>query len=184
MSSPSLAVFGLGNVLLHDDAFGPWVIRELTTRWKLDERIVVEDLGTPGLELSTHLAGHQCVILLDAIAATEPPGTLLILDRQEILRHPTGIRLGPHDPSLAETVLTMDLVDDGPGEVILVGAVPVTTEPGVGLSDAVRPAIGEAASVVGRLLRSRGFTAVSIDEAADVAPWWESEITHPAWCSR
>jgi len=155
MDAP-LAVFGIGNVLLHDDAFGPQVISEIRSRWIVPEGVVVEDIGTPGLELSTFLAGHARIILVDAIAGDGPPGTIQSFDRDAIVRHPTGIRLGPHDPSLGETLLTMQLMEDGPSEVTLLGAVPSSTEPGIGLCDEVRTAASRVAEIIVEQLRAEG----------------------------
>lgn len=168
------AVFGLGNVLLHDDAFGPQVISELHSRWIIPADLVVEDIGTPGLELSTHLAGHECIVLVDAVAADGPPGTIVFYDRDAIVRHPTGIRLGPHDPSLGETLLTLQLMEDGPREVLLLGAVPESTAPGVGLCDPVRAAASRVAELVVDLLRADGVRIEPREHAPTDCAWWES----------
>lgn len=175
------AVFGLGNVLLHDDAFGPQVISELRSRWIIPDDVVVEDLGTPGLELSTFLAGHSRVILVDAIAADGPPGTLVSYDKEAIVRHPLGIRLGPHDPSLGETLLTLDLVDDGPREVLLFGAVPASTAPGIGLSDPVRLAASRVADIVVECLRAEGRTLEPREAPAPRIAWWETSTEFEAF---
>jgi hydrogenase maturation protease len=179
--SPRLAVFGLGNVLLHDDAFGPQVISELRSHWIIPDDVVIEDLGTPGLELSTHLAGYSRVILVDAVAAEGPPGTLVSYDKDAIVRHPSGIRLGPHDPSLGETLLTMDLVDDGPREVLLLGAVPASTEPGIGLSDPVRAAASRVADIIVELLRVEGSGIESRGVAVPRIAWWETTTEFEAF---
>lgn len=170
-----LAVFGLGNVLLHDDAFGPQVISELRARWIIPDDVVVEDLGTPGLELSTFLAGHERVILIDAVAADAPPGSIVSYNKDEIVRHPTGIRLGPHDPSLGETLLTMDLVDDGPKAVVLLGAVPASTEPGIGLSEPVRAAATHVVEIVVESLLADGRKLTPRQSPKRAVAWWESE---------
>ncbi|MGK2860115.1 MAG: hydrogenase maturation protease [Thermoanaerobaculia bacterium] len=174
--SRNVAVFGLGNVLLHDDAFGPQVICELRSRWTIPDDLVVEDIGTPGLELSTHLAGHERIILVDAVAADGPPGTLVSYDRDAIVRHPTGIRLGPHDPSLGETLLTMQLMDDGPREVLLLGAVPASTAPGVGLSDPVRAAASRVAEIVVEWLQADGNRIEPREVPSREIAWWESPV--------
>jgi hypothetical protein len=44
-----VGVIGLGNVLMGDDAFGPWVVQTLLAEHDFPEGIAVEDLGTPGL---------------------------------------------------------------------------------------------------------------------------------------
>jgi hydrogenase maturation protease len=179
--SVRVAVFGLGNVLLHDDAFGPEVIRELLNRWAFPDQVFVDDLGTPGLELSTHLPGYECVILVDAVAAAQPAGSVVVYDQAAILEHPTGIRMGPHDPSLAETVQTMSLIDDGPGDVMLIGAVPESTRPGIGMSDAVREAVGQVAERVVDELRRRGFEPVPRPGVRPSSAWWESSVDEAAY---
>jgi hydrogenase maturation protease len=178
---PAPAVFGLGNVLLHDDAFGPQVISELRSRWIISDEVVVEDIGTPGLELSTFLAGHERIILVDAVAGDGPPGTIQSYDRDAIVRHPTGIRLGPHDPSLGETLLTMQLMDDGPSEVLLLGAVPASTEPGVGLCDAVRTAASRVADMIVEMLRCEGYRIESRAIPVQSVAWWESATDFEAF---
>lgn len=177
----NVAVFGLGNVLLSDDALGPWVIRDLETRWSFPEGVVLADLGTPGLELSTHLAGCDVVILADAVAASDPVGTIHVYDRDAILRHPTGIRLGPHDPSLAETLTMMSLLDDGPREVTLIGAVPESTAPHIGLSGGVRDAIPRIAAAIVRMITLLGHDVTLLDSSAPVSAWWESDAGEAAF---
>ena len=179
--SVRVAVFGIGNVLLHDDAFGPEVIRELLGRWDFPDEVFVEDLGTPGLELSTHLPGYECVILVDAVAATQPAGTVVSYDEAAILSHPTGIKMGPHDPSLAETVQMMGLIDDGPGEVMLFGAVPESTQPGIGMCDEVRAAVPVVVALVVEELARRGLAPTLRPDPKLSPAWWESSVDEAAY---
>jgi hydrogenase maturation protease len=176
MAGGSIAVFGVGNVLLSDDAIGPWVVRQLEAGWQFPDNVVVEDLGTPGLELSSHLGGNRdCVIFIDAVASEDPPGSIHVYDREAILRHPAGIRLSPHDPSLKETILAMDLAGDGPKDVRLIGIVPLTTAPAIGLSPRVREAVPRAVATVIDLLDELGAAAERKNGGGDTAPpWWES----------
>lgn len=176
-----VAVFGLGNVLLSDDALGPWVIQQLHAGWVFPEDVFVDDLGTPGLELSTHLAGNEHVILVDAVTGSDPAGTVHVYDRESILRHPTGIRLGPHDPSLAETVRTMELVEDGPRDVVLVGVVPASTAPDLRLSRAVRTSVPQVALRIVGLLKALGCAVSRRVDSKPVSVWWESDVGVPAF---
>ena len=41
----------LGNELMGDDGFGPQVIRALEAAYEFEPRVVLYDLGTPGLDL-------------------------------------------------------------------------------------------------------------------------------------
>jgi len=169
----NVAIFGIGNVLAHDDAVGPTVARMIEAEWLLPVGVTVEDLGTPALELPAHLSGWDAVILVDAVAASRPPGTILVYERDEILRHPPGLRLSPHDPALRETLMTLEVAGTAPKEVILVGLVPEVTGMGIGLSDVVKNALPLVAEqVVAELAARYGIYAERRDEARDADIWW------------
>ena len=169
----NVAIFGIGNVLAHDHAVGPTVGRMLDAEWLLPVGVTVEDLGTPALELPAHLTGWDAVILVDAVAASRPPGTILIYERDEILRHPPGLRFSPHDPALRETLMTLHVAGTAPKEIILVGVVPEVTGMGIGLSDVVKAALPLAAEqVVAEMAARYGIYAERRDEARDADIWW------------
>ena len=97
------------------------------------------------------------------------------------MRHPTGIRLGPHDPSLGETLLTLQLMEDGPREVLLLGAVPESTAPGVGLCDPVRAAASHVAELVVELLRAEGIRIEPRATVESRVAWWETSTEFEAF---
>ncbi len=169
-----VAIFGIGNVLAHDDAVGPSVARLLDAHWVFPPEVVVEDLGTPALELPTHLAGYDRVILVDAVKADAPAGTIRIYRRDEILRHPPGLRLSPHDPALKETLMLLDLTGEAPADLLLVGVVAKLTEMGVGLSDEVRASLRPAAEAVVAQLAEIGFTATRRETPRAPDLWWQA----------
>src|ERR1041385_1735964 len=80
-----IGVYGISNVLAHDDAVGPSVVRRVDAAWQFDGDVTVEALGTPAIELPTHLAGFDAVVLVDAVSATLHSGTTRIYDRGELL---------------------------------------------------------------------------------------------------
>ena len=94
----SLAVLGLGNVLMQDDAAGPHVIAALRAGWLIPDGIEVEELGTPGFDLVPYLSGRDTVILVDAVRADAEPGTVRVYRRDEILAHPPGPSYQPARP--------------------------------------------------------------------------------------
>lgn len=165
------AVFGIGNVLVGDDAVGPTVIHYLQALWDFPEGVIVEDLGTPSLDLAGRLSGIDTVIFVDAVSAKSDPGTLRLYDREEILRHPPGLRLSPHDPSLKETLLTSQFVGDGPEEIVLIGIVPSTTE-GFGLSAEIEAAVPKAAEKVIDELNRHGIHPTRNQVTTVPDPWW------------
>lgn len=168
------SVLGLGNVLMGDDAVGPYAVRTLHARYEFPEGVSVIDLGTPGLDLTPHLADAEAVIILDAVRAQGKPGDLRLYRRDQILRHPPPSRLGPHEPGLKEALLSLEFAGGGPGQVLLIGVIPEWVRPGVGMSLAARGAIAAVeAEVLAELVR------LGIPAAMRVPPdkpeiWWET----------
>ena len=166
------AVYGIGNILMSDDAAGPTVARMLDAEWSLSGGVVVEDLGTPTIELPAHVAGLDAVVFIDAVAADAPPGSIVVYTRDQILAHPPGLRVGPHDPSLRETLLTLDLIGNGPRHVVLVGIVAASAKMGLGLTPAVAAALPAAVAQTLVELERLGVTATRRERPLDADLWW------------
>ncbi len=145
-------VLGLGNVLMGDDALGPWVVEELKARWEFPEGVSVVDIGTPGLDLTPYLADADAVILVDTVQADAPPGTLRVYSGPELLSRAPLPRVSPHDPGVTEALFLLGFADAAPRCVVLVGVVPQTVAKGVSLTPPVRAAVAPAALEVLRLL--------------------------------
>ena len=79
MSDTPLLILGLGNVLLGDDGVGPAVIARLRDSYVAAAGSLLLDGGTLGLSLLPYLEDAQTVILVDAVAADAPAGTLVRL---------------------------------------------------------------------------------------------------------
>jgi hydrogenase maturation protease len=171
---PRIAVVGLGNVLMEDDAFGPWVIQVLLAEHEFPADVAVLDLGTPGLDLTPYITGLEALILVDTVRSEAPPGSLRLYRRDEILRHPPQPRLSPHDPALKEALLTAEFAGIGPREVLLIGVVPDRTGTGVGLSAPVGAAIRAAVDEVRRELERLGARSSPSREPLVPAVWWEA----------
>ena len=170
-----VAVVGLGNVLMGDDAFGPYVVETLAARYSFPENVRLEDLGTPSLELVGYISDADALIVLDAVHADGRPGEIRTLTRAEILEKPIQPRVSPHEPGLKEALLITEFGGRGPAEVLLVGAIPEKTSTGVGLSPAVREAIPRAVAEVIRELRRLGVEATERGDASGPRVWWEEE---------
>lgn len=163
---------GLGNVLLGDDAFGPYIVRLLKSRYDTGS-VDMLDLGTPGLDLAPHLAGLQAMVVVDTISAGGPPGTIRMYRKDEILSRPAPIRTNPHQPGIREALMVLDLEGGGPREVLLIGAVPDRVDAGVGLSPALRNAVYAAMDLVVEELTRLGHPPVLRSSPLDPEIWWE-----------
>ncbi len=171
--APRVAVLGLGNVLMGDDAVGPYVVRLLQARYTFAPDVSVQDVGTPGLDLAPFLAGVERLVIVDTVRAPAAPGTLRLYRRDEILRKPPPQRVSPHDPGIKDTLLTLEFAGQAPREVLLVGVVPLETGMQAGLSEPVRAALPGALAAVLAELEAAGAPAVERAEPLPPDLWWE-----------
>lgn len=166
-----IAVFGIGNVLIGDDAAGPSVIRHLEANYEIPPEVFVEDVGTPSLDLAARMGGFESVIFVDAVSAKGEPGELRQYDRAQIVRNPPSIRMSPHDPSLKETVMLVELLPDGPSYITLIGIIPRTLDQ-FGLSDEVVAAIPRAVRAIVEELAGLGITLTPRANPLAVELFW------------
>lgn len=167
-----VVILGLGNVLVGDDALGPWVVRMLEARYELDPAITIIE-GTPGNDLVPHLMEADAVIVVDTVRTEGRPGQLRRYRRDALLRTPPPARLNPHQPGLKEALLSLDLMGMGPREVLLIGVIPEVVETGVGLSPVVRDAAERALEELVLELDQLGVppTPRAVPRVPDL--WWE-----------
>ena len=168
-----IGVFGLGNVLMGDDALGPTVLAGLAAGFDFPPEVHVEDLGTPGLDLHPHLAGRTHIILVDVVKSQGEPGELRLYRRDEILKHAPGVRTSPHDPGVKEALLSLQFSGEEP-EVLLVGVIPDRVEHAAGMTDAVRSAVPRAEAAVLEELARLGRPPEPREPRAEPDLWWET----------
>lgn len=170
-----IGVIGLGNVLMSDDAFGPYVIQLLDAAYTFPENVLLRDLGTPSLDLITYIEDLDALIIVDAVYSDGEPGEMRTYRRAEILCQPLQPRVSPHEPGLKEALLMAEFDGCGPREALLVGVIPEKTETGVGLSPSVREALAQAVSEVIRELARLGVSASPRLHPQKPQIWWEGE---------
>ena len=172
-----IGVLGLGNVLMGDDALGPYLIGLLQARYRFEEGVSAEDLGTPGLDLHPHLAGLEALILVDTVRAKGDAGEVRTYRRDEILRHPPAQRVSPHDPGVKEALLALEFAGDGPSDVFLVGVIPGNVEQSVGLTAEVQDAVQAVVDQILAELERLGYTPAAYDPPREPDLWWERPAT-------
>jgi hydrogenase maturation protease len=163
----SLLVLGLGNVLLEDDGLGVAAVSRLLDRFDVPPGARVLDGGTLGLSLLPYLEDADAVILVDAVRADGPPGTLVRLDGDEV---PTAIatRLSVHQVGVADLLEAARWLGWYPGRVVLLGAVPASMELGVSLSSPVAAALPVLVERV--VAEARAFGCVFEPKLTEVRP--------------
>jgi len=174
-----ILIGGIGNVLLGDDGVGPYVVRLLESRYEFGNDVEIVDLGTPALDLLHRISGRNVVILVDCVASDQPPGSIVLYRKEDILRIAPTPRLDPHSPALSECLLTAEMFGTGPCNVLLVGVVGQSLEPGCQLSPAVREAVESAIEAIVLELR---FLGCSVEKKAITTNgdfWWTHDRALP-----
>jgi hydrogenase maturation protease len=162
-----LLVLGLGNVLCGDDGTGAVAVHLLERRYRVPDGVQVLDGGTLGLSLLPYLEQAEQAILVDAIRAEYPPGTLVRLEGDDVAPA-VAARLSVHQ------VGVVDLLDAArwrgrlPKHLVLLGLVPQSLELGVRRTAAVEAALPSLVEAVVAEARALGhvFGARSDDEMA------------------
>ncbi|HSJ10397.1 MAG TPA: hydrogenase maturation protease [Longimicrobiales bacterium] len=170
---PRVVVLGLGNVLVGDDAFGPYVARTLQARYVMQDGVEVHDIGTPGLDLAPHLAGVEAAIIVDTVKSIAAPGTVSTWSMAQVLAKGPTPRTTPHQPGVVDTLYFLDIQGMAPHELLLVGVSPGRYDTGAPLSDDVRAAVDVAIALVACELERLGVPPILRDDPVDADIWWE-----------
>ena len=173
---PRIGVLGIGNVLMGDDGIGPFIVRILESRYEFPDNVVLHDLGTPGLGITSFFADYDIVILIDAVSAKAAPGAVRTYHKHQLVRVPIPQRVSPHDPALVESLLFAELSGKCPREVLLVGIVPKTTELGCCLSQEVKSSVVSVISAVLAELQRLNASPRARAVATIPSIWWEEKV--------
>ncbi len=140
-------VLGLGNTVMADDGVGPRVIGVLEQRGGLPEGVALLDGGTLGLDLLPRLEGVGRLIIVDAVEAGLPPGSLVRLTGDEV---PLALetKVSPHQMGLKDLLAVARLVGQLPPEIILLGIQPACIEMDTELSAEVSARLPDLVATV------------------------------------
>jgi hydrogenase maturation protease len=175
-----IRICGVGNVLLGDDAAGPYAVRWMAANYECANQvesggsIELEDLGTPGLDLVAYLSGVDVLILIDSVNNGEPPGTVIVYDKAEVMRRRPAVRLDPHSPCITESLFIAELAGDAPKHVYLIGITGEQFDVGAPLSDSVRNAIPAAAHTALERAACHGGVSSRREPPQNSSIWWEA----------
>ena len=145
-------VLGLGNSLLRDDGLGLELLRRLEAATAPSDGVEFLDGGTQGIALLPWMAGRQALLILDAFALGEPPGTVHTHEGPNLPQAPPG--LSAHEGNFGELLATAQLIGDLPETIQLVGIEPDEISTGIGLSPAVVEALPRGVESARRALEA------------------------------
>ncbi|MFY9717121.1 MAG: hydrogenase maturation protease [Thermoplasmata archaeon] len=165
-TTPLPVVIGLGNEHRGDDAVGLWVARRLGPRLAGAGRVL--ELSSEGTRLLDLWDGLDLVIVVDAVAAHGPPGTIYrIVVEDGPLPSTTG-GTSTHGVSLAEAVALGRALGRLPRRLVLYGVAGSRFEVGGAMTPDVNAAIDRVAAAIEGEIRveSKGGPPTSSPEGA------------------
>ena len=115
-------VLGLGNILLSDEGVGVRVVERLLEQYDFPEGVRVMDGGTLGLDLLPYVEDASRLLVVDAVQARKPPGTLVRMVGDEIPIFLDASKVSPHQEGLQDLLAVAILKGYLPDEVIFWGA--------------------------------------------------------------
>jgi len=119
-------VLGLGNLVHSDDGIGVHAIHALQLDPRVPHYAVLLDGGTQGLGLLHHISGVQRLLVIDAIDVGQPAGTLLRFEGAALKGLPG--KASVHQLGFADLMVALQLLGEAPGEVVVFGVQPMSTE--------------------------------------------------------
>jgi hydrogenase maturation protease len=153
MPAQGTLILGLGNVLLADEAAGAAVLRALEPIAEADPDLTLYDGGTLSFTLAGPIGEAERLIVVDAAAMDDPPGTVRIFEGEAMDRQLSKHAKSVHEVSLADLFDIARLTDTLPAQRALIGIEPEQVDWGDQLSPAVATAVPEAVSRIQTLLQ-------------------------------
>jgi hydrogenase maturation protease len=130
-------VLGLGNILNRDEGLGVFCLDPVRERLKDRPDVEVLDGGVLGMSLLPIVESSGHLLILDAVDAGNPPGTVVELAEDEIPLF-SHLKLSWHQLSFQEVLQFATVRGNLPAHLRLVGAQPADVSIGVGLSPVVQ----------------------------------------------
>lgn len=164
-TTPTIAVLGVGNILLTDEGIGVRIVEELQRRYRLPEHVLVLDGGTAGMELLEPLEGLDTLIIADAVRVGQPPGSVVLLQGDEV---PIFFRtkISPHQIGLSDLLAALELTEQAPKAVSLIGLQPVSLDTGMALTPEAEAKVPEMLALVLAELAKAGVVPQAIEGIA------------------
>lgn len=167
----STAVVGVGNPTMGDDGLGRALVDRLDTDSASLSR--VQFAGTTAMFALEAIDGVERAIVADAVDAPGDPGTIHRFE----LGGDGPAQVTMHDFTVTEALQSCRSAYDLPSQVVVVGAVPVSIEPRIGLSPTLERALP---AVVAAIRAEASNTRSELGDQSVDATWYcvdcETEI--------
>ncbi len=145
-------ILGLGNVLMADEAVGAAVVSRLEAETDPAAPLLFLDGGTLSFSLAIPIGDCPRLIVVDAAAMGDPPGSVRVFEGEAMDRQLSRHAKSVHEVSLADLMDMARLTDSLPGRRALIGIEPALVDWGDALTPPVEAAVPVAMMRVRELL--------------------------------
>jgi hydrogenase maturation protease len=151
-------LLGIGNVLWADEGFGVRCVEAFADAWDLPPGAAWMDGGTQGLYLLPYVQEARRLIIFDAIDFGFEPGTLHVLEGEQVPCYLGARKTSLHQTGFQEVLACAALAGQTPDPLVLIGVQPVQLEDyGGSLRPAVRDQIPRAIELAVERLAAWGL---------------------------
>jgi hydrogenase maturation protease len=123
-----IVVLGIGNVLWADEGFGVRCVETLQRLWTFAAHVELIDGGTQGLYLIENVQSATKLLIFDAIDYGLEPGTLKLIEDDEVPRFMGAKKMSLHQTGFQEVLCLAQFTGHYPEKVLLIGCQPEELE--------------------------------------------------------
>ena len=169
-AAPRVLVLGIGNILWADEGFGVRAVDAFHRAYAVPDNVTILDGGTQGLYLVQFVTEADHLIVFDAIDYGLVPGTLKLVEGDEVPKFTGAKKMSLHQTGFQEVLSAADLLGHYPEKLALIGCQPVDLEDWGGpLTGPVKAVIPGALQIAADLLAKWGV-AIRPRSADEVVP--------------
>ncbi len=127
-NKPSVLILGIGNLLWADEGFGVRAVEALHREWAFPDAVRLMDGGTQGIYLVQHIRQADILIVFDAVDYGLPPGTLKLVQGDEVPKFLGVKKVSLHQTGFQEVLAMAQMMGDYPAHLLLIGVQPAELE--------------------------------------------------------
>jgi hydrogenase maturation protease len=122
MRYKNILVLGVGNILLHDEGIGVYVVHDLQEYYNFSQVVTLLDGGTLGMRLLGAIDQADFMVVVDTLCCDSPAGTISRLT-EGALKDRVAAKNSMHQVSFLETIAYANFLGFLP-ETVLIGCEP------------------------------------------------------------
>ncbi len=153
----TIAVLGLGNILLSDEGVGVHAVEVLKSRYSFFPTVDIIDGGTMGLDLLPLFQDRDRILVIDAVDFRRGPGHIALVEGNQI-PPVLNSKLSVHHIGLIDLILASRLTRETPLQLCLAGIEPLSLEVGLSLTGMLQTKLDALIRQVLNKLRTWGVS--------------------------